>query len=342
MTTANSPAPGTRSGAPIWLRNLVRSRELSILIVLVLIVVVTTSMKHTFLFSHDGWREFLRTPSVLILIAVGEGIVIITRNIDLSVGSVLGLTAFFAGYMMSRGVPVAVVIVLTVVLGAVMGAVNGALVALFNVPSLIITLGTLYAFRGIDVLWVGSNLITPSQLPQGFQDFGVQGVFTIPFIMIVAVIVVLIAGWLMRNRRTGREFYAVGSNPEAAVLYGLKSRRLVFTAFVISGTLTGLAGVVYLSAYASADSQVGNGYELQAVAAAVVGGVAIVGGSGTIWGVALGAFLLETISSALNTIGIPSLWQEAVTGIFIVGAIALDRALFIARYRRTRSLRRAL
>jgi len=329
----------TGRGAPEWLKRVARSRELSIIIVLVVILAFTTSAHPTFLFSPDGWREFLRTPSVLILIAVGEGIVIITRNIDLSVGSILGLTAYFAGYLMATypGIPVIVVILLTVILGAIMGTINGLLVAFFKVPSLIITLGTLYAYRGIDVLWVGSNNIVPSQLPQGFVNFGINQLASIPYIMIVAVIVVLITAWFMRNRRTGREFYAVGSDPDAAVLYGLPTRKLVLTTFIISGTLTGLSGVIYLAAFASADSQVGSGYELQAVAAAVVGGVAILGGSGTIWGVALGALLLQTISSALNAVGIPSLWQQAVTGIFIVGAIALDRALFLANLRRSRS-----
>lgn len=329
----------TRGGTPEWLKRTLRSRELSIIIVLVVILAFTTSAHPTFLFSPDGWREFLRTPSVLILIAVGEGIVIITRNIDLSVGSVLGLTAYFAGYLIATypAIPVIVVILLTVLLGAIMGTINGLLVAFFKVPSLIITLGTLYAYRGIDVLWVGSNNIVPSQLPQGFVKFGINQLASIPYIMIVALVVVLITAWFMRNRRTGREFYAVGSDPDAAVLYGLPTRKLVLATFIISGTLTGLAGVIYLAAFASADSQVGTGYELQAVAAAVVGGVAILGGSGTIWGVALGALLLQTISSALNAVGIPSLWQQAVTGIFIVGAIALDRALFLANLRRSRS-----
>jgi rhamnose transport system permease protein len=326
-------------GAPEWLKRTLRSRELSIIIVLVVILAFTTSAHPTFLFSPDGWREFLRTPSVLILIAVGEGIVIITRNIDLSVGSILGLTAYFAGYLMATypQIPVIVVVILTILLGAIMGTINGLLVAFFKVPSLIITLGTLYAYRGVDVLWVGSNNIVPSQLPQGFENFGVNQLASIPYVAIVAIVVVLLIAWFMRNRRTGREFYAVGSDPDAAVLYGLPTRKLVLTTFIISGTLTGLSGVIYLAAYASADSQVGSGYELQAVAAAVVGGVAILGGSGTIWGVALGALLLETISSALNAVGIPSLWQQAVTGVFIVGAIALDRALFVVNYRRSRS-----
>lgn len=332
--------PTTGRGAPEWLKRTLRSRELSIIIVLVVILAFTTSAHPTFLFSPDGWRNFLRTPSVLILIAVGEGIVIITRNIDLSVGSILGLTAYFAGYLMATfpAIPVIVVILLTILLGAIMGTVNGLLVAFFKVPSLIITLGTLYAFRGIDVLWVGSNNIVQSQLPAGFVNFGTTDQLgSIPYIMILAIVVVVIIAWFMRNRRTGREFYAIGSDPDAAVLYGLPTRKLVLTSFIISGTLTGLAGVIYLAAFDSADSQVGSGYELQAVAAAVVGGVAILGGSGTILGVAIGALLLQTISSALNAVGIPSLWQQAVTGIFIVGAIALDRALFLTNLRRSRS-----
>jgi len=307
--------------------------------VLVVVLVFATSAHPTFLFSADGWREFLRTPSVLILMAIGEGIVIITRNIDLSVGSILGLTAYFAGYLLSTypTIPVILVVLLTIILGTVMGTINGLLVAFFKVPSLIITLGTLYAYRGIDVLLVGSNNIVPSQLPQGFQNFGVGQLGGIPFVMMVAIVVLLIAGWFMRNRRTGREFYAVGSDPDAAILYGLPTRKLVLITFIISGTLTGIGGVVYLTAYASADSQVGSGYELQAIAAAVVGGVAILGGSGTVWGVALGGLLLQTVASALNAVGIPSLWQQAVTGIFIVGAIALDRALFLNNLRRSRS-----
>jgi rhamnose transport system permease protein len=328
-----------QGGALDRLRRVLRSRALSIIIVLVVVLAFTTSAHSTFLFSHDGWRNFLLTPSFLILIAVGEGIVIITRNIDLSVGSILGLTAYFAGYMMATfpSIPIIVVVILTILLGAIMGTINGLLVAFFKVPSLIITLGTLYAYRGIDVLWVGSNNIVPAQLPQAFRDFGTGSLLTVPLLMIVAIVVVVVIAWFMRNRRTGREFYAVGSDPDAAVLYGLPVRKLVLTTFIISGTLTGLSGVLYLAAFASSDSQVGSGYELQAVAAAVVGGVAILGGSGTIFGVALGALLLQTISSALNAVGIPSLWQQAVTGIFIVGAIALDRALFLTNLRRSRS-----
>jgi rhamnose transport system permease protein len=159
---------------------------------------------------------------------------------------------------------------------------------------------------------------------------------TVPVLLIVVLIVVLLVGWFMTSRRAGRDLYALGSNPEAATLFGLSERRLTLSAFTTSGALAGLAGLVYLAIYATGDARVGTGYELEAIAAAVVGGVAIVGGSGTIWGVALGAFFLATISSALPVLGVPSLWQQALVGLFIVGAILLDRVLFITRTRRAK------
>lgn len=317
------------------LETLIRAREISLVILIVLLVAGTTSRHHDFVFSTDGWRELLRQPTILILIAVGEAMVIVTRNVDLSVGSVMGLATYFAGWLFHNvgGIPLIVVVIAAVLLGALLGLVNGVLVAFLNVPSLVITLGTLYAYRGIAVLWIGGDFIRSSWLPAGFKSIGVQRVLSIPVLLIVVGVVVLLVGWFMTSRRQGRELYAMGSNPDAAVLYGLRTRRLTLLSFTSSGALAGLAGIVYLAIYATGDSKVGSGYELQAVAAAVVGGVAIVGGSGTIWGVALGAFFLATISSALPVLGIPSLWQQAVVGALIVIAITLDRMLFLSRAR---------
>jgi rhamnose transport system permease protein len=226
------------------------------------------------------------------------------------------------------------------VAGGLLGLVNGVLVAFLEVPSLVITLGTLYAYRGIAVLWIGGDFIRPSWLPADFKRLGTKQILSIPALLIIVLVVVLLVGWFMTSRRQGRELYAMGSNPDAAVLYGLRTRRLTLLTFVASGALAGLAGIVYLAIYATGDSKVGSGYELQAVAAAVVGGVAIVGGSGTIWGVALGAFFLATISSALPVLGIPSLWQQAVVGALIVVAITLDRLMFLSRARAAIAQRR--
>ena len=318
-----------------WLETLIRAREISLIILIVLLVAGTASKHHDFLLSADGWRELLRQPTILILIAVGEAMVIVTRNVDLSVGSVMGLSTYLAGWLFANveGIPIVAVVLAAVLFGALLGLVNGLLVAFLAVPSLVITLGTLYAYRGIAVLWIGGDFIRSSWLPTDFKRLGVQKVLSIPVLLILVVLIVLLVGWFMTSRRPGRELYAMGSNPDAAVLYGLRTRRLTLLAFASSGAMAGLAGIVYLAIYATGDSKVGSGYELQAVAAAVVGGVAIVGGSGTIWGVALGAFFLATISSALPVIGIPSLWQQAVVGALIVIAITLDRVLFLSRAR---------
>ena len=198
---------------------------------------------------------------------------------------------------------------------------------------MVITLGTLYAYRGINVLWTGSDRINASDMPKDFLALGTQQILFIPVLSIVAVIVLALAAWYLRNTRGGREYYAIGSDPSAAELYGLKVTRRVLSAFVLSGALAGLAGVFYAARYGSISSQAGSGWELDAVGAAVIGGIAITGGVGTVWGAAIGAMLLMTINRALPILGIPDFWQRAVVGVLIIGAIVLDRVLAVRQRR---------
>jgi rhamnose transport system permease protein len=342
MTTTPKLAP-IEAGLTVF-GKIIRAREVSLIVLIIALVAVTTAIQPSFLFSDGGFRELLRQPTILILIALGQGIVIITRNIDLSVGSILCLCTYLSGWLFANvpGIPIPVVVVVGILLGAFLGLINGLLVAFLKVPSLVITLGTLYAYRGIAILWIGPTFIRSSWLPPEYRKLGTMQIFGIPVLLIIVAIVVLLVGWFMTNRRAGRDLYALGSNPEAATLFGLSERRLTLNAFITSGALAGLGGLVYLSIYATGDAKVGTGYELEAVAAAVVGGVAIIGGSGTIWGVALGAFFLATISSALPVLGVPSLWQQSIVGIFIVGAILLDRLLFLNRTRQAKRKGRAL
>jgi rhamnose transport system permease protein len=312
------------------------ARELGILLALVLVVVAATVANPNFLFSSDGWRDLLLTPSILVMLAVGQAIVIITRNVDLSVGSVLGLSAYLTGrlFIDLQGIPMIAVFVIVIAFGAVLGLVNGALVAFAKVPSLVITLGTLYAYRGINVLWTGSDRVNASDLPREFLALGTGQILFIPILTLIALVVLIVAGWVMKNTRAGREFYAIGSDPDAAELYGLRVTRRLLTAFVLSGALAGLAGVLYAARYGTINSQAGSGWELDAVGAAVIGGVAIFGGSGTVWGAAIGAVLLLTINRALPILGIPDFWQRAVVGALIIGAIVLDRVLAIRQKRK--------
>ena len=219
-------------------------------------------------------------------------------------------------------------------LGAVLGAINGGLVAFAKVPALVITLGTMYIYRGINVAWTGSDRINASDLPKEFRGLGTDQILGIPILTIIAFIVLIVAAWWLRNLRSGRELYAIGSDPAAAHLYGLRTTQRVIGAFVVSGALAGLAGVLYAARYGTVSSGAGFGWELQAIGAAVIGGVAISGGVGTVWGAAIGAFLLLTINRALPILGIDDFWQRAVVGVLILGAIVLDRVLAVRQHRR--------
>ena len=331
--TALLVAPSSQSPLRRAITTLIRSREISILVVLVLVVAAATVKTPSFLFSSNSWRDLLLTPFLLLLLAVGQAVVIITRNVDLSVGSVLALTAYLTGrlFIGVDGIPVVAVFVIGLLVGAVLGLVNGLLVTIARVPALVITLGTLYIYRGIVLTWAGSDRINASDLPHGFLALGTKSLLSIPVLTLISLAVLALVGYYLYSHRGGRELYAIGSDPDAAVLYGLPVRRRVLAAFVLSGALAGLAGVLYTARYGTVSSGAGLGMELQAVGAAVIGGVAIFGGSGTVWGAALGAVLLVTINRALPILGIPDFWQRAVWGGLILAAIVLDRVLAARR-----------
>jgi rhamnose transport system permease protein len=327
--------PGS-SAATAIVRRIATARETGILIALLVVILVATISNPSFLFSNDGFRDLLLTPSLLLLVAVGSAIVIITRNVDLSVGSIVGLTAYLTGRMFIDipGIPMIGVFIGGVLFGALLGLINGALVAFARVPALVITLGTLYIYRGINVAWAGGDRINASDLPKDFRALGTDRILGIPILTIIAFVVLIAAAWYLRNLRSGRELYAIGSDPAAAHLYGLRVTRRVIGAFVVSGALAGLAGVLYAARYGTVSSAAGFGWELQAIGAAVIGGVAISGGVGTVWGAAIGAFLLLTINRALPILGIEDFWQRAVVGALIIGSIVLDRVLAVRQHRR--------
>ena len=317
------------------LATILTSRETAIALVLVAVIAVATLKNHSFLFSSNSWRDLLLTPAILVLLAVGQAVVIITRNVDLSVGSTLAMSAYLTGrlFVDNPGIPIIAVFAAGIACGALLGLINGLLVAFGKVPALVITLGTLYIYRGVVLSWAGSNRINASDMPQNFLALGTRSILSIPVLTVIALVVLAGVGYYMRTARGGREMYAIGSDPDAAHLYGLKVTRRVTGAFVLCGALAGLAGVLFAARYGTVSSGAGTGIELQAVGAVVIGGVAIFGGSGTVWGAAIGAMLLVTINRALPIVGIPDFWQRAVVGALIIGAIVLDR-VFSARQSR--------
>ncbi|MFI2303220.1 ABC transporter permease [Actinacidiphila glaucinigra] len=321
-----------------FLDRVLKLRALAVLAVLVVMLAATQIYNSEFL-SQQGVKDLLLNATILVLVAVGQAMVVITRNVDLSVGSVLGISAFAAGtYLHGGGNPLLAVLI-AVGLGVLFGLLNGLLVSLGQVPALVVTLGTLYIIRGIDSIWVGSRQITANDLPESFVDFGHDGLSVIPYLALLTLAVLVAAGYYLRSYRGGRDLYALGSSPEAARLAGVPVRKRILTAYVVCGALAGLAGALYLARFGNVDSGTGNGYELTVVSAVVVGGVAFTGGSGTVYGAALGALLLTSINSVLPSIGVSSVWVLAIDGVLLLLAIAVDRivALRVAGVLRKRA-----
>lgn len=321
-----------------------RIRELGIVGALALLIAVTGILEPRFL-QADSLRNLALNASIFAILAAGETLVIITRNVDLSVGSVLGLAAFMTGQTLSDhpGLAIPVVVAMAIGLGAACGLLNGVLVTFGRVPALVVTLGTLYIFRGVAFLWTGGRQINAETLPDAFLNIGTGSVLGVPTLAFIALVVVLITGQCLRDFRSGRELYAIGSNPSAARLAGVRSDRRVLIAFVLSGALAGLGGALFTARFGTVDATAGTGYELTVIAAAVVGGVPIFGGAGSVYGAALGALLLGTITSSLIVLKVDAFWQMAAIGALLLVAITFDRfvGLRLDAALRQRSARRA-
>lgn len=331
MAEATLVGPGgPGSGAPLKSpRRLVdaifRVREFGIVAVLIVFVAVATSFQPRFI-DLENIKFVLSNTVIYALLALGETIVVISRNVDLSVGSVLGLSAYLSSELFSKahGIPIVAVFLVGLAIGLACGAVNGAVVAVARVPSLVVTLATLYIYRALDVLVVGGGMVVASTLPGGFMAIFTSSLGPVPYVAVAVAVAVGLASYGLASFRPGRELYAMGSNPDAARLAGIPIGKRVFWSFVVSGGMAGLVGVLWAASYGTVDSTAGLNYELTVVAAVVVGGVNIFGGSGTVVGAALGALLLATINQALYVLGISSFWDPAIDGALIVLAISLD------------------
>jgi len=342
MTATLAPPHGPGSPAPAGSRRLAervfRIREFGIVAVLIVFVAVTAAIQPRFL-NSSNIQFVLVDATIYALLALGETLVVITRNVDLSVGSVLGISAFACAKLANQahGVPLPVVFLAGLGIGLGFGVINGLMVALGRVPSLVVTLATLYIIRGIDVLAVGGSQVVPSSYYPSFLSMSKATVAGVPDLAIAVAVLVALGWYALRTFRAGRELYAIGSNPDAARLAGIGMGKRVFTAFAISGAIAGVAGVLWASRYGTVDSTAGTSYELQVVAAVVVGGVAIFGGSGSVVGAAIGALLLQTINSALYVLGVSPNWDQAIAGFLLILAIVLDRVISLQL---TASLRR--
>jgi rhamnose transport system permease protein len=300
-------------------------REMGIVLV-ILVLIPLIGLRNPNFLTASNFRDILLDISILSIVAIGQMMVILTASIDLSVGSVVGLVAMIIGLLVrdNPGIPMALTVLLGTLLGLVLGSINGIIVTKGRVPPIITTLGTLSIYRGLVLVVSKGEWIDAYRLPPNFPRITRIPIFGVPALIIYALIVAVVAYYFLRFTRTGRQIYAVGSNPPAARLAGIRANRIVLLVFLISGTLAGLGGVLWASRFAAVANDTGTGFELQTVAACVIGGVAIFGGSGSVPGVLLGSLLLGIIVNALTITGISPFWRLTVQGLIILVAVMAD------------------
>ena len=317
-------------------RKFIRSREFSVLVLLVILILLVSLQAPRFV-SLENIRSISQDLALVLILAVGETVVILGRNFDLSIGATAGLSAMTAGMLFKHvpGISSFLVFAIAIVVGVVIGLLNGVLITFLRVPSIVLTLGMLYVLSGMIYVVADGSQVNPYNVPQGFVRLSItSSVGGIPMIVIIAFVFAGLAAVCLRWTRAGRSLYALGSNPEAAELRGLPARRLVIATFMLSGAAAGLGGAVYLSYYGLVQVTAGTGLELQAIIAAIVGGVSIFGGAGTILGTTISCVLLVAISNGIAVLGYSTFLQDTIYGALLVIAVvtnSLNRSMLESR-----------
>lgn len=299
-------------------------REISAAIAFALLLIVVAIVAPPF-FEAGNLRDLIVNNAATMLVAIGMTIIIISGQIDISVGSQFAVCSVAAGALAKTGMPTLLLFATVLLVGALMGMLNGALIGLLRLPSIIVTLAMLVVWR--DALRWATEGAWVQDLPTNFQWFGLrQSAGELVIVAITAVIFAIVA-WSMRNMVVGRKVYAVGSEPEAARLAGIEPQRVIFWVFVVMGALVGVAALLNAIRFSSVPGNTGVGLELKAIAAVVVGGTAITGGRGRLVGTLIGVALLGTIGTALTFVGINPFWEKAIQGAIILAALASDVVL---------------
>ncbi|OIQ26104.1 MAG: branched-chain amino acid ABC transporter permease [Alphaproteobacteria bacterium MedPE-SWcel] len=262
----------------------------------------------------------------LIILALGQMVVILTRCIDLSVAANLALTGMVCAMINVAlpELPIPVILLIAVLLGAAMGAINGLLVWKLAIPPIVVTLGTMTIFRGVIFLISNGKWVNSHEMSASFTGFPRAEIFGLPVLSWTAVLAVVTFGVMMARTGLGRSIFAVGGNPHAAVYTGINVGRTQFLVFVLSGALAGLTGYLWVARYAVAYVDIAGGFELEVVAACVIGGISIAGGVGSVGGAVLGALFLGVVKNALPVVNISPFWQLAISGSAILIAVAFN------------------
>ncbi|CAN2240821.1 AraH Ribose/xylose/arabinose/galactoside ABC-type transport systems, permease components [actinobacterium SCGC AAA044-D11] len=305
---------------------LFKKREFGIFLFILILLAVFGSLEPRF-FRSENLSAILSSVGILMVVGAGQTLVIVTRNIDLSVGSSLGMAAMVMGMVARENpdFPIFGLIVISMIVGGLCGLLNGLLVSYGKIPSIIATLGTLAIIRGA-VFVVSDNVqIDPNDVPKGIIALSTTSPIGIPWLLIFAFLSIILVWYVSSKTLLGKRIYAVGSNPEGAISRGLSFNKITILVFVFVGVLAGLGGVLYTARYATINpADVGRGLEFDVISAVVIGGTNIFGGSGTALGTALGCILIGILSNGLTVVGVSPFWKACATGFLILAAVAID------------------
>ena len=305
---------------------LFKKREFGIFLFILILLAVFGTLEPRF-FRSDNLSAILSSVGILMVVGAGQTLVIVTRNIDLSVGSSLGMAAMVMGMVARENpdFPIFGLIVIAMIVGGLCGLLNGLLVSYGKIPSIIATLGTLAIIRGAVFLVSDNVQIDPNDVPKGIIALSTTSPIGIPWLLIFAFLSIILVWYISSKTLLGKRIYAVGSNPEGAISRGLSFNKITIMVFVFVGVLAGLGGVLYTARYATINpADVGRGLEFDVISAVVIGGTNIFGGSGTALGTALGCILIGVLSNGLTVVGVSPFWKACATGFLILAAVAID------------------
>ncbi|WP_461240770.1 ABC transporter permease [Paucilactobacillus sp. N302-9] len=300
--------------------------KLGPLTALLVLVILVSILNQSFLNVNNLMNLFQQT-SINAIIAFGMQFVILTSGIDLSVGSILALSGAFAAQMILMGMPPILAFIIGIICGAVFGAFNGLLIAYGKAAPFIVTLATMSVFRGATYVLTNGNPITGPKMNNSFsfQFLGQGYLFGIPFQVYIMIVLFAICYFLLHKTTFGRKTYAIGGNERAAFVAGVNTKKMLIWIYTIAGFLAAVAGMVLTSQLASAQPDAGTGYEMDAIAAVVLGGTSLAGGKGKMFGTLVGALIIGVLNNGMNLLGISSFYQQIVKGIVILIAVLLDR-----------------
>ncbi|EPR8575811.1 autoinducer 2 ABC transporter permease LsrC [Klebsiella pneumoniae] len=318
------------------MKTLLKNRELSAFFAIVALFVVLVALNPAY-FSLQTLAMIFASSQILCLLALGATLVMLTRNIDVSVGSTVGLCAIAVGVALNNGYGLATAIAFALAIGALAGAFNGLLVVGLRIPAIVATLGTLGLYRGVMLLWTGGKWI--EGLPDSLKSLSEPAFIGVSPLGWLVLALLLAGGWLLSRTAFGRDFYAVGDNLAAARQLGVAVNRTRMLAFTLNGMLAACAGIVFAAQIGFVPNQTGSGLEMKAIAACVLGGISLLGGTGTLLGAFLGAFFLTQIDTVLVLFRLLAWWNDFIAGLVLLGVLVLDGRLRQALARHQRALK---